>query len=281
MAECEYSAEREPSLSVAQWREIVGFPADCVLSVAQEQDIDEALRQADEDVALYAGWWPSATEVCEEIPVAIRYGGCFFARAGASRWVTLRFGKVQAVTDVAFLRRDAAFDAQGAAGGCYVVEPGAICVIDGQYGSVELDNRAAGRCGCPADIDRVRIRYVSGNPLPTSPSLGEAFPHFSRLLARYAGTLLCSPHLCGVDLRCDGWDSLTLTETTQTDDFQRTEENDGDWKEVTTATMVTNSKAQRLPQNPQDYQSPFGHHRPGVQLWRYLKARRRLRAYRW
>ncbi|MCL4864069.1 MAG: hypothetical protein KJZ93_31970 [Caldilineaceae bacterium] len=272
MAECEYDTEREPSLSVAQWREVMGLPAGCVLTLAQEQEIHEALLQADEDVALYAGWWPAPTVVCEEIPVAIRYGGCFFARAGASRWVTLRFGKVQAVEQVAFLRRDAGFDAQDMAGGCYGVTAGAICVIDGQYGSVELDNRAAGRCGCPADIDRVRIRYVSGDSGPL---------RFSRLLARYAGTLLCSPHLCGLDLRCDGWDSFTLTETTQTDEVQRTEDNDGDWKEVATSTAVATSKEQRLPQNPQDYQSPFGHHRPGVQLWRYLKARRRLRAYRW
>jgi hypothetical protein len=42
----------------------------------------------------------------------------------------------------------------------------------------------------------------------------------------------------------------------------------------------TNTREQRLPQNPHDYQSPFGHTQAGVQLWRYLKSRRRLRAYR-
>lgn len=268
MADCA-CINREPGISVAEWREIMGIPADCELTAAQEGEIYEALLQADEDVARYAGWWPSATEVCEEIPVAIRYGGCQFTRAGASRWVTLAYGKVQSVLGVEFLRRGSAGDD----GVCYVASPGSICVLDGEYGSVELADNAAAGCGCPQDVERVRIRYISGGDCA-----GEM--RWKRLLSRYAATLLCSPFLCGVDLRCDGWDLFSLSETTQTDEVQRTEDSGGDWKEVTTTTVVTNTKEQRLPQNPRDYESPFGHTRAGVQLWRFLSNRRRLRAYR-
>lgn len=268
MADCT-CINREPGISVAEWREVMGVPADCELTAAQEGEIYEALLQADEDVARYAGWWPSATEVCEEIPVAIRYGGCQFTRAGASRWVTLAYGKVQSVLGVEFLRRGAAGDDSV----CYVASPGAICVLDSDYGSVELADNAAAGCGCPQDIERVRIRYISGGDCD-----GEM--RWKRLLSRYAATLLCSPFLCGVDLRCDGWDLYSLSETTQTDEFQRTTDDGGGWKEVVTTTTVTNTKEQRLPQNPRDYESPFGHTRAGVQLWRFLSNRRRLRAYR-
>jgi hypothetical protein len=269
MAECEYCQGRAPSLSVVGWREAMGLPAECPLTPAQEVDVYEALLQADEDVALYAGWWPAPTAVCEEIPVAIRYGGCFFARAGLSRWVTLRFGKVQAVHEVQFLRRPG-----GCTPGvdCYAVAAGSICVVDGQYGSVELDDRAATDCGCPVDIERVRIRYVSGD--------GCTDVRFSRLLARYAATLLASPHLCGLDLRFAAWDSYTLTGLEQAEEVKYTEDDDGDWSRVTTTSTGVKTQEHRLPRNPRDNQSPFGPTRAGVQLWRYLKGRRRLRAYR-
>jgi hypothetical protein len=273
MAACESCPERQASLTVTQWQMLVGLPTDCTLTPAQAGDIAEALLQADEDVALYAGWWPLPTQVCEEIRVAIRYGGCFFARAGLSRWVTLRFGKVQRVESVEFLRRPG-----GCTPGveCYIAAPGAICVVDSQYGSVELDVRSAVGCGCPADIERVRIRYVSGDGCDAADA-----PRFARLLARYAATLLPSPHRCGLDLRFDDWDSYTLAETetehTQEDIFG----SDLDLNDRTmTDRTLTKSKEGRLPQNPTDYQCPFGPTRAGVQLWRYLKSRRRLRAYR-
>jgi hypothetical protein len=273
MAACQSCPERHPSLHVAQWQEMVGLPADCTLTPAQAGDVAEALRQADEDVALYAGWWPLPTQVCEEIRVAIRYGGCFFARAGLSRWVTLRFGKVQRIERVEFLHRPGSCT-PGV--DCYVAAPGAICIVDSQYGSVELDVRSTVGCGCPADIERVRIRYVSGDGCEVDDA-----PRFARLLACYAATLLPSPHLCGLDLRFDDWDSYTLseseTEHTQEDIFG----SDLDLNDRTiTDRTLTKSKEGRLPQNPQDYQCPFGPTRAGVQLWRYLKSRRRLRAYR-
>ncbi len=272
MAACEYSVLGTASLSVNEWRTTMGLPTDCDLTPAQAEDVAAAIHQADEDVALYAGWWPTARQVCEEIPVAVQYGGCFFARAGLSRWVTLRFGKVQAVEAVEFLRRPGSCTEGDA---CYSAEPGAVCLTDSRYGSVELDVRSAAGCRWPNQIERVRIRYVSGD-------VGTGQPvRFRGLLARYAATLLCSPYLCGVDLRCDDWSSYTLTDT----EYERSEEtiygsqmNLDDYTE--TERWQTNTREQRLPQNPNDYQSPFGHTQAGVQLWRYLKSRRRLRAYR-
>jgi hypothetical protein len=268
MAECEYDQEREPSLSVAEWREIISLPADCVLTPAQELALHEALLQADEDVALYAGWWPAPTTVCEEIPVAVRSEGCCFARAGLSRRVTLRFGRVQRVEAVEFLRR-----AGGCTPGvdCYRVTPGAICVVDRRYGMIELDPWAA--ASCAANLERVRIRYVSGN--------GGEMGGLRGLLARYAATLLPSPHLCGLDLRLDGWERYTLSDS---ETEQRQEHRFGMALELTERTLaertLTKRKEQRLPQYANAAYSPFGSTPAGLQLWRYLKSRRRLRATR-
>jgi hypothetical protein len=268
MAEYECCPEREPSLSVAGWREAISLPADCVLTPAQELAIYEVLLQADEDVALYASWWPAPTVICEEIPVAIRSGECCFARAGLSRRVTLRFGRVQRVEAVEFLRR-----AGGCTPGvdCYAVEVGAICVVDRRYGTVELDSWAA--VSCPAHLERVRIRYVSGN--------GGELGGLRGLLARYAATLLDSPHLCGLDLRFDGWDCYTLTDS---ETEQRQEHRLGMALEINernlTDRTLTKSKEQRLPLHAHAAHSPFGSTPAGLQLWRYLKSRRRLRATR-
>jgi hypothetical protein len=268
MAEYECGLEREPSLSVVGWREVMGLPADCLLTPAQELAIHAALLQADEDVALYTGWWPAPTVVCEEIPVTVRAGECCFARAGLKRRVTLRFGRVQRVEGVEFLRRPG-----GCTPGvdCYAVEVGAVCVVDRRYGTVELDPWAAG--SCPVHVERVRIRYVSGS--------GRELGGLRGLLARYAATLLPSPHLCGLDLRLDGWEHYTLTDS---ETEQRQEHRFGMALELTERTLsertLTRSKEQRLPPNPNAAHSPFGSTPAGVQLWRYLKSRRRLRATR-
>jgi hypothetical protein len=263
MAEYECCQEREPSLSVAGWREAIGLPADCVLTPAQELAIHAALLQADEDVALYAGWWPAPTSIFEEIPITVRAGECCFARAGLSRRATLRFGRVQRVEGVEFLRR-----AGGCAPGvdCYAVEAGAICVVDRRYGTVELNPWAT--VSCPAGLERVRIRYVSGN--------GGVLGHLRGLLARYAATLLSSPHLCGLDLRLDGWEIYSLSDS-ETEHKQ--EHSFGLAPEFTERTL-TKRKEQRLPQPGNAAHSPFGSTAAGLQLWRYLKTRRRLRATR-
>jgi hypothetical protein len=266
MTEYECGPERAPSLSVVQWREAMGLPADCLLTPAQEVAIHEALLQADEDVARYASWWPAPTVTCEEIPVAIRSGGCCFARAGLSRRATLRFGRVQRVEAVEFLRR---------AGGCtpdvdcYVVTPAAVCVVDRRHGTIELDPWAA--ASCAAHLERVRIRYVSGN--------GGELGGLRSLLARYAATLLPSPHLCDLDLRFDGWERYTLTES---DTEHKQEHAFGMALEFTGRTLtdrtLTKRKEQRLPLHANTAYSPFGSTPAGLQIWRYLKSRRRLRA---
>jgi hypothetical protein len=268
MAEYECGPEREPSLSVAEWREVMGIPANCVLTPAQELALHEALLQVDEDVALYTGCWPALTTVCEEIPVAVRADGCSFARAGLSRRVRLRFGRVQRVEAVGFLRRP-----RGCTPGvdCYAVTPGAVCVVDRQYGTVELDPWAA--ASCPRAVERVRIHYVSGN--------GGELGRMRSLLARYAATLLPSPHLCGLDLRLDGWERYTLSDS---ETEQRQEHRLGMALEINernlTDRTLTKSKEQRLPLHANTAHSPFGSTPAGLQLWRYLKTRRRLRATR-
>jgi hypothetical protein len=268
MAEYECGPERAPSLSVPQGREAIGLPADCVLTPAQELTIHEALLQADEDVALYTGWWPAPTVVYEELPVTVRAGECCFARAGVSRRATLRFGRVQRVEAVEFLRR-----AGGCTPGvdCYRVTPGAVCVVDRRYGTIELDPWAA--VSCAANLERVRIRYVSGN--------GGELGHLRSLLARYAAALLPSPHLCGLDLRFDGWERYTLTDS---ETEQRQEHRLGMALEINernlTERTLTKRKEQRLPLHAHAAQCPFGSTAAGLQLWRYLKSRRRVRATR-
>jgi hypothetical protein len=155
------------------------------------------------------------------------------------------------------------------------VDVGAVCVIDAEYGAVELDDGAAAGCECPADIDRVRLCYVSGD-------VGaDQAPRFAQLLAHYAATLLPSPHLCGMDLRFDGWDSYTLTDTEvehKQEDVLGSDLQIND-RTITDRTL-TKRKEQRLPADPLNNRSPFGPTHAGVQLWRYLKSRRRVRAFR-
>jgi hypothetical protein len=103
------------------------------------------------------------------------------------------------------------------------------------------------------------------------------------LLARYAATLLCSPFLCGVDLRCDPWDTFILTDTHHevTHEVQVAEKA-GEITTVTTdtdRTLVTVDQ-QRYPQNPSEFESPFGHLPAQVALWRYVRPRRRVRILR-
>jgi hypothetical protein len=278
MAECVYDLERQPSLSVAQWREMLGLPMDCLLSSAQEMEIGEALLQADEDVALYAGWWPAATSVCEEIPLKVHRGSIYFARTALRRSATLRFGKVRAIESVEWLRRTERYSALGvapeSAANCLVATPGFLCLTDSQYGTVALAERNAGVGQCPPDIERVRIRYVSGDV-----AAGQT-PRFDRLLARYAVSLLASPYLCGVDLRGDGWDRFTLTDTTQNDEVQTSEDEEGAATNTTRQTSSVTTKEQLRSLPAMAGQSPFGHTAAGLHLWRYLKPRRRTRIHR-
>jgi hypothetical protein len=122
-------------------------------------------------------------------------------------------------------------------------------------------------------FERVRIRYVSGS--------GGELGGLRSLLARYAATLLPSPHLCGLDLRLEGWDNYTLTES---ETEQRQEHRLGMALEINernlTERTLTKSREQRLPPNANAAYSSFGPTPAGLQLWRYLKSQRRLRAAR-
>jgi hypothetical protein len=286
MADCEVCQPRVPSLSLALWATIMQLPEGCPLTPSQEADILYALEQADEDVATYAGWWPAPTAICEEIPVGIRYGTCLFTRAGASRGVTLRYGKVRAVERVEFLS-----GARGQGGKvvaqCYTVEPGAVCVVDAEYGAVQLDDRAVFATLQPcnfASIERIRVRYTSGYCSASSEIGAQPFAY---LLARHAATYLRSPILCGVDLRGDLWDTFTLTdteeETTTAHEEQVTHSPSGTTTVVRNETVnraLVTTDQQRYPQNPRDFDSPFGHLPAQVALWRYLRPRRRVKILR-
>jgi hypothetical protein len=114
------------------------------------------------------------------------------------------------------------------------------------------------------------------------------------LLARYAATLLCSPLLCGIDLRCPPWDTYTLTATeeqTETTHELKThidyedhavsvDEVVTDESEATVTTTVTRTTQHRYPQNAQEFASPFGHLPAQVALWRHLRPLRRVRVLR-
>jgi hypothetical protein len=297
MAECEVCAPRTPSLTLDLWATIMQLPANCQLTPAQTADVLYTLEQVDEDVANYAGWWPTPTAICEEIPVAVRYGTCLFTRAGTSRWVTLRYGKVRAIESVEFLRRaSAGCDPQGS---CYSVETGAICLTDAEYGSVELNVQSQAICRCPADVERIRIRYTSGYCEARSQIGAQPFAY---LLARYAATYLESPVLCGVDLTGDAWQTYSLTDTeaestvtTETsheltthidyeDNQVSVDEVVTDETDTTTTTnedrALTTTRQVRRPENPLDRQSAFGLLPAQLALWRFLRSRRRMRAYR-
>jgi hypothetical protein len=275
--ECAVCGVRTASISVENFCSLHGVDVNC-LTDAQRGEIERALFLADEQVALYAGWWPTPTQICEEIPVGIRYGTCLFTRAGASRGVTLRFGQVVSIDQVEFWR-GARGEGRGTGGACYAVSPGAICVVDREYGAIQLDDRAVFATLQPclfAPIERVHLHYTAGQ-------CEAVVQPFLFLLARYAATLLGSPFVCGVDMRGEPWDLFTLTNTEHevTHDVKVTDAQ-GEITTVTTdtdRTLVTLAQ-QRYPQNPTDFESPFGHLPAQVALWRYLRPRRRVRILR-
>jgi hypothetical protein len=156
---CDVCDLRTASISVENFCGMHGVDPTCLRDV-QRGEIERVLFLADEQVAYYVGWWPAPTALCEEIPVGIRYGTCRFTRAGTSRGVTLRYGKVTAIDQVEFLRRPQVGCTGVVAGNCYAVEPGAICVVDAEYGAIQLDDRHGAGCGYPRDIERVRIHYT-------------------------------------------------------------------------------------------------------------------------
>jgi len=273
MAECEICQVREPSVDVATWLAIMGINSvACPLTPGQTADLEFALRQADEDVAHYVGWWPSPVALCEEFGVRVQYGKggaarfCGFTRAGLSRWLTLRYGKVQSIDRVEFLYKRGS-DLCMPNNGCYTAGVGAVCVVDAEYGSVELDERGAAAC-CgrnAAAVDRVRIHYTAGQcAAPAHP--------FGFLLARYAATYLCSPYLCGVDLRCDGWDVTSTTDIVR--DFKETIDYT-DLARATAETTTTTTKEVRLALPKNADACPFGRTWAGLRLWQFLRPRRR------
>jgi hypothetical protein len=277
--ECDVCGVRANSISVENFCGLHGVDPTCLNDV-QRGEIERVLFLADEQVASYAGWWPAPTQLCEEIPVGIRYGTCLFTRAGAARGITLRYGKVTSIDQVEFMRRPSRSCQGVTPGEGDEVETGAICVVDAEYGAIELDDRVVAQGGYPRDIERVRIHYTAGRCDPLVHPL-------LFLLARYAATLLGSPLLCGVDLRCGPWDTFTLTdtedETTTTQEESRTDAPGGVTTVVRAETVnrrLVTTDQQRYPQNPSDFESPFGHLPAQVALWRYLRPRRRVRILR-
>lgn len=273
---CESCPPRYPSLSVAQWTAIMRIPAACQpLDAVTTNEIERAILRADEQISLYAGFWPLPTKICEEHEISRRLGRCQFTMAGQRGWITLCYGKVQSIDEVEFLRL--AGQNSCVREECYSVEPGAVCLVDGDYGSVEIVDQIVGRCGYPQDISRVRIRYTAGEC-----SLVEGFVW---LIARLAASYLASPFLCGVDLRNDRWDFYNLGTTETTHEYVDKTDigSDGGFDgavRTTTDKTVGTTKEVRAPL-PQDwYLCPFGPTRAGYDMWQYLKPKRRLRAWR-
>lgn len=272
---CETCPPRYPSLSVAQWRAILRIPAPCVIDDVTTNEIERAILRADEQIALYAGWWPLPTAICEEHEISRYKGRCRFAVAGNRGWITLRYGKVQRIDGVEFLRQAGVNGCSSDE--CYTVDAGTVCLVDGDYGSVEINDRAVATWGCPPDISRIRIRYTAGEC-----SLVEGLVW---LLARLAATYLCSPFLCGVDLRNDRWDfyDLATTETTHetVDKVDLGSDHGFDGGIQTTTDKTVSTVAQHRAPFPKDwYLCPFGPTRAGYEMWQYLKLKRRVRAWR-
>ena len=276
--QCEVCPPRVASISVEQWLSVMRIPATCVIDDITRNEIERAVLRADEEIANYAGWWPGVTAICEEHEIGVWKGRCRFAQAGARGWITLRYGKVRSIGQVEFLRL-ASSSGCDATEECYSVESGAVCLVDGDYGSVEINSQSTATCSCPQDISRIRIRYTAGE----CGQLG-AFPY---LISRLAATYLCSPFLCGIDLRCDRWDFYDLNsneaEHTGEETVNFEGELDGSTKsssrKVTERTLAK-TEQQHFPFPKNLYECPFGPTRSGWEMWQYLRSRRRLRIWR-
>ncbi len=285
---CEVCPPRVASISVAQWLTVMRIPATCVIDEVTRNEIERAVLRADEEIANYAGWWPGVTAICEEHEIGMWKGRCRFAQAGSRGWITLRYGKVRSIDQVEFLRAQGSpASTSSACGGsdeCYTVEPGAVCLIDSDYGSVEIKPSASSMRSGPQDISnasisRIRIRYTAGE----CGQLG-AFPY---LIARLAATYLCSPFLCGIDLRCDRWDFYDLNSNEAEHTGQETVnfegELDGSVKSssrVSTERTLAKTQQAHFPFPANLYECPFGPTRSGWEMWQYLRSRRRLRIWR-
>ena len=317
MAICVSCPAREASVSVEEWKTLMRIPVTCVLSPDEESEITRALLRADAEFARYAKFWPVATVVCEEHDLYFKSGRCRFDCGSDSGRLVLKYGKVQEIIEVEFLQR-ALRQAQGPAaasrqarrplsaaerstersrrspveaveaGDCWTESKGSLCVLDDEFGLVELAQWQSTDC-VNYNLDRIRIRYTSGDC---------GYPD---LLAPFAATFLPFPTLCGVDLRRDAWDRWTLTDTEHEVRDQTTEEEMSEgisrsgttaannWSQGTNRSTTTvehevtdNTKTKEYRREPdkRDWACPWGLQPAQLAMWRFLRGRRRMRAIR-
>ena len=294
MAICVSCPEREASVSVEEWKTLMRIPVTCVLSPDEESEITRALLRADAEFARYAKFWPVATLVCEEHDLYFKSGRCRFDCGSDSGRLVLRYGKVQSIEEVEFLQKGPSTSSGCAAaepveaGDCWTESKGSLCVLDDEFGLVELAQWQSTDC-VSYGLDRIRIHYTSGDC---------GFPD---LLAPFAATFLPFPTLCGVDLRRDAWDRWTLTDTEHEVRDQTTEEEMSEgisrsgttaannWSQGTNRSTTTvehevtdNTKTKEYRREPdkRDWACPWGLQPAQLALWRFLRGRRRMRAIR-
>jgi len=290
MAICVSCPEQEPSVSVAQFRQLMRLPATCVLSADAESEITRALLRADAEFAHYAKYWPAPTSVCEEHDLYFKSGRCRFDCGDDRGRLVLSYGKVSSIDGVEFLERGSQSGScsDGPGPECWTESKGALCVLNGDYGLVELARWQSTEC-VNYGLDRIRIRYTSGDC---------GYPD---LLAPFAATFLPAPVLCGVDLRRDAWDRWVLTDTSnevrdQTTDVDFSESisrsgatNANNWSQSTSrntntveheVTDLVKTKEYRREPDKRDWNCPWGLQPAQLNLWRFLRGRRRMRAIR-
>ncbi|CAN5733146.1 hypothetical protein BH10CHL1_BH10CHL1_06550 [soil metagenome] len=290
MAICVSCPERAPSVSLAQFKILMRLPPTCELAADEASEITRALLRADAEFARYAQYWPAPTRVCEEHDLYFKNNRCRFACGDTRGRLVLKYGKVERIEEVEFLQRGSQMVtcADGPSGECWTVSQAALCVLDGDYGLVELARWQASDC-VNYNLDRIRIHYTSGDC---------GFPD---LLAPFAATFLPFPVLCGVDMRRDAWDRWTLTDTEHKVEDKKVDEqmregisrsgttaannwNQGTDRDTTTTThdVIDDTKVKEYRREPdkRDWHCPWGLQPAQLNLWHFLKGRRRLQAIR-
>lgn len=290
MAICVSCPAREPSVSVAQFKILMRLPLTCGLSADEEREILQALLRADAEFAHYAKYWPTPTAICEEHDLYFKAGRCRFDDGDMRGRLVLKYGKVQSIEAVEFLQRSSPTGtcADSPSDECWIASKGALCVLNDNYGLVELARWQSSAC-VSYNLDRIRIHYTSGDC---------GFPD---LLAPFAATFLPFPILCGVDIRRDAWDRWTLTETDHQVEDKKVDEHlsegisrsgttpANNWRQSTDRDTTTKThdviedtkiKEYRREPDPRDWNCPWGVHPAQLRMWRFLKGRRRVQAIR-